>query len=143
MRLCGKVLQELQNCRQVSFAESETKVELDRLIAQLDRAQLDRAQQPSPESLRGVLPVLTPRLAEIVSQVTTRPGTPPEQQQWVLQRISVEFPDVFQSVLPTVSLDEFRSFDLDPNSVRTFQGQCGLRVIIIGGPAGIPFPRHR
>jgi hypothetical protein len=136
MRLCGKVLQELHNCRQVFFEESEMQAELDRLIAQLDRM-----QQPSAEALRGMLPVLreTPRLAEIVSQVTTRPGTPPEQQQLVLQRISLEFPDVFQTMLPTVSLEE----SFDPTSIRTFQGQCGQLFIILGGPAGIRAPRHR
>ena len=37
--------------------------------------------------------------------------------------------DVFQRVLPTVSLDE--SFDLDPSSIRTVPGQCELRVIQI------------
>ena len=143
MRLCGKVLQELQNCSQVWFKENEMKVELDRLIAQLDRLQQPSPQQPSPEALRGVLPVLreTPRLADIVSQVATLPGTPQEQQQLVLQRISQEFPDVFQTVLPTVTIED--SFDLDPTSIRTFQGQCGLRVIIIGGQLGFPALRHR
>ena len=138
MRLCGKVLQELQNCHQIKFEESEMKVELDLLIAQLDRL-----QQPSPEALRGVLPVLreNPRLADIVSQVNTRPGTPPEQQQLVLQRISLMFPDVFQTELPTVSIDE--SFNLDPTSIRTFQGPCGLRMIFIGGQLGFPAPLMR